>query len=79
MGINAICEFGMRDEDGTRITRRAANAQRHTLMEALRRAQLEGELDAQTDIEILADFFGNCLIRATRKPAHISPKTSGFI
>jgi len=32
MGINAICEFGMRDEDVTRITRRAANAQRHTLM-----------------------------------------------
>src|ERR1700724_2254007 len=31
MGINAICEFGMRDEDVTRITRRASNAQRHTL------------------------------------------------
>ena len=31
MGINAICEFGMRDENVTRITRRAANAQRHTL------------------------------------------------
>jgi hypothetical protein len=32
MGINAICEFGIRDEDVTRITRRAANAQRHTLI-----------------------------------------------
>ena len=57
MGINAICEFGMRDEDVTRITRRAANAQRHALMDTLRRAQMEGELDAQTNIESLADFF----------------------
>jgi hypothetical protein len=47
MEINAICEFGMRDEDVTRITRRAANAQHHTLMDTLRRAQMEGELDAQ--------------------------------
>src|SRR5216683_1389740 len=36
MGINAICEFGMRDEDVTRITRSAARIQRHTLMDALR-------------------------------------------
>jgi TetR/AcrR family transcriptional repressor of nem operon len=61
MGINAICEFGMRDEDVTRITRRAANAQRRTLMDTLRRAQMEGELDAQTDIESLADFFESTL------------------
>jgi AcrR family transcriptional regulator len=61
MGINAVCEFGMRDEDVTRITRRAANAQRHTLMDTLRRAQLEGELDAHTDIESLADFFDSTL------------------
>src|SRR4029077_2919354 len=53
MGINAICEFGMRDEDVTRITRRAANAQRHTLMDTLRRAQMESELDARADIEII--------------------------
>src|SRR3981189_745806 len=57
MGINAICEFGMRDEDVTRITRRAANAQRHALMDTLRRAQLEGELDARTDIERLSHLF----------------------
>jgi len=44
MGINAICEFGMRDQDVTRITRRAANAQRHTLMDTLRRAQKEANL-----------------------------------
>src|SRR6202158_1736923 len=59
MGINAICEFGMRDEDVTRITRSAARIQRHALMDALRRAQMEGELDAQADIESLRDFFEN--------------------
>src|SRR5260370_34014652 len=61
MGINAICEFGLRDEDVTRITRLAANAQRHTLMDTLRRSQIEGELDARTDIERLADFFESTL------------------
>ena len=61
MGINAICEFGMRDEDVTRIIRSAARIQRHALMEALRRAQMEGELDAQTDLESLADFFESTL------------------
>src|ERR1700731_4374770 len=45
MGINAICEFGRRDEDVTRITRSAARIQRHALMDALRRAQMIGELD----------------------------------
>src|ERR1700722_16126063 len=45
MGIN---------EDVTRITHRAACAQRHTLMDTLRRAQKEGELDARTDTESLA-------------------------
>jgi hypothetical protein len=41
----------------TRITRRAANTQRHALMDSLRRAQMEVELDARTNIESLADFF----------------------
>jgi TetR/AcrR family transcriptional repressor of nem operon len=61
MGINAMCEFGMRDEDVTRITRRAANAQRHTLIDTLKRARMEGELDAQVDLESLADFFESTL------------------
>ena len=61
MGINAVCEFGMRDEAVTQITRRAAGVQRHTLMDTLKRAQLEGELDAHTDIESLADFFDSTL------------------
>ena len=75
MGINTICEFGMRDEDVTRITRRAANAQRHTLMDTLRRAQMEGELDARTDIESLADFFEATLagIRIAAKAGKTRP------
>src|ERR1700730_5483467 len=75
MGINAICEFGMGDEEVTRITRRAANAQRHTLMDTLRRAQMEGELDAQADIESLADFFESTLagIRIAAKAGKTRP------
>ena len=75
MGINAICEFGMRDEDVTRITRRAARTQRHALMDALRRAQMEGELDAQTDLESLADFFESTLagIRIAAKAGKTRP------
>jgi TetR/AcrR family transcriptional regulator, transcriptional repressor for nem operon len=61
MGINALCEFGMRDEEVTQITRSAARVQRNTLMDTLRRALLEGELDAHTDIESLADFFDSTL------------------
>ena len=61
MGISTICEFGMRDEDVRRITSSAARMQRHTLMDALRRAQMKGELDAQTDLERLADFFESTL------------------
>jgi len=60
-GINAVCEFGMRDEEVTQITRSAARVQRHTLMDTLRRAQLDGELDPHTDIESLADFFDSTL------------------
>ena len=75
MGINAICEFGMRDEDVTRITRAAAKAQRHTLMDTLRRAQKEGELAARTDIESLADFFESTLagIRIAAKAGKTRP------
>ena len=75
MGINAICEFGMRDEDVTRIIRTAAKAQRHTLMDTLRRAQKEGELDARTDIESLADFFESTLagIRIAAKAGKTRP------
>ena len=75
MGINAICEFGMRDEDVTRIIRSAARIQRHTLMDALRQAQMKGELDAQTDLESLADFFESTLagIRIAAKAGKTRP------
>jgi len=80
MGINAICEFGMRDEDVTRITRSAATTQRRALMDALRRAQREGELDAQTDIESLADFFESTLagIRIAAKAGKTRPALRGI-
>jgi hypothetical protein len=75
MGINAICEFGTRDEDVARIIRSAARIQRHTLMDALRRAQMKGELDAQTDLESLADFFESTLagIRIAAKAGKTRP------
>jgi TetR/AcrR family transcriptional repressor of nem operon len=75
MGINAVCEFGMRDEDVTRIIRSAARTQRHTLMDALRRAQVEGELDAHSDIESLGDFFESTLagIRIAAKAGKTRP------
>jgi TetR/AcrR family transcriptional regulator, transcriptional repressor for nem operon len=75
MGINAVCEFGLRDEEVTQITRSAARVQRHTLMDTLRRAQLEGELDAHTDIESLADFFDSTLagIRIAAKAGKTRP------
>ena len=75
MGINAICEFGMRDEEVTGIIRSAARIQRHALRNALRRAQMEGELDAQTNIESLADFFEATLagIRIAAKAGKTRP------
>ena len=75
MGINAVCEFGMRDEEVTQITRNAARIQRRTLMDTLRRAQQEGELDAHTDIESLADFFDGTLagVRIAAKAGKTRP------
>jgi len=50
-------------------------SQRHTLMDALRRAQMKGELDAQTDLESLADFFESTLagIRIAAKAGKTRP------
>jgi hypothetical protein len=44
-------------------------------MDTLRRAQLEGELDAHTDIESLADFFDSTLagIRIAAKAGKTRP------
>jgi AcrR family transcriptional regulator len=61
MGLNAIGEFGQRDADVTRITRNAARIQRQNLMKVFARAKLQGELDADADLEGMADFFESTL------------------
>jgi TetR/AcrR family transcriptional repressor of nem operon len=61
MGINAICEFGQRDSDVTRIIREAARPQRAALVRALSRAQSEGELSADAELEDMVDFFESTL------------------
>jgi TetR/AcrR family transcriptional repressor of nem operon len=61
MGLNAICEFGQRDSEVTRITRNAARSQRHALMLTLARAKNQGELNPNADLDIMADFFESTL------------------
>ena len=61
MGLNAISEFGQRDADVTRITRKAAGAQRQTLMRVLARAKKQGELSPDADLDSMADFFESTL------------------
>jgi AcrR family transcriptional regulator len=56
MGLNAISEFGLRDEEVTSTIRTAAAKQRTALRELLRRAVEEGELAADR-IDGAADFF----------------------
>ena len=53
MGINAICEFGMRDEDVTRITRPIANAQPHTLLDTLRQLTWRANLVLGRTLRVL--------------------------
>ena len=61
MGLNAVSEFGQRDADVTRITRKAARMQRQALMHVLIRAKTQGELDSDADLDSLADFFESTL------------------
>jgi AcrR family transcriptional regulator len=61
MGLNAIGEFGQRDADVTRITRNAARMQRQHLMKVFARAKTQGEVDADADLEGMADFFESTL------------------
>jgi AcrR family transcriptional regulator len=61
MGLNAISEFGQRDPDVTRITRKAASVQRQTLMHVLARAKKQGELSPDADLASMADFFESTL------------------
>jgi TetR/AcrR family transcriptional regulator, transcriptional repressor for nem operon len=61
MGLNAISEFGQRDADVTRITRRASRLQRQALMRVLTRAKQEGETSPGADLDSMADFFESTL------------------
>jgi AcrR family transcriptional regulator len=61
MGLNAISEFGQRDPDVTRITRKAASMQRQSLMHVLARAKEQGELSPDADLAGMADFFESTL------------------
>jgi AcrR family transcriptional regulator len=61
MGLNAISEFGQRDGDVTRVTRKAASVQRQTLMHVLARAKKQGELSPDADLDSMADFFESTL------------------
>jgi AcrR family transcriptional regulator len=61
MGLNAICEFGQRDANVTRITRHAGRVQRQTLMRVLTRAKNQGELSPDADLDSMADFFESTL------------------
>jgi len=61
MGLNAIGEFGQRDADVTRITQNAARIQRQNLMKVFARAKIQGEIDADADLEGMADFFESTL------------------
>lgn len=60
MGLNAIGEFGQRDEEIIGITERAAR-HRETLMRLLQRAKDEGELEPGADLAAMADFFESTL------------------
>jgi hypothetical protein len=61
IGLNASGEFGQRDDDVTRITRNAARIQRQNLVKVFARAKIQGEVDADADLEGMADFFESTL------------------
>src|SRR5215469_1267563 len=57
MGLNAIAEFGQRDQEVTRITVDAARRLRQALKLAFKRAIDQGELAPDADVDSMADFF----------------------
>ena len=61
MGLNAIGEFGQRDEDVSRITRKAAGLLRQTLIRVLTTAKKQKELRSDADLDSMADFFEGTL------------------
>jgi TetR/AcrR family transcriptional repressor of nem operon len=56
MGLNALSEFGLRDEEVTKTLRSASLAQRKALRELLMRAVQAGEL-CREKVDSAADFF----------------------
>jgi len=68
MGLNAISEFGERDDDVTRISRIAARSQRDTLVRVLEKAKERGEMDPETDIDNAVDFL-ECTFAGIRMAA----------
>jgi AcrR family transcriptional regulator len=61
MGINAVCEFGQRDNEVNQILREAGRRQREALMNVLMRARTQRELSGDVDLAGLADFFESTL------------------
>jgi hypothetical protein len=57
MGVNAICEFGLTDQEVLEAMQDAARLERQVLLDTLIRAKQEGELSADADIAGLADFI----------------------
>ncbi len=57
MGINSICEFGLRDQEVLQAMQSAATMQRKALVAVLKRAKAEGELSPDAEIVALADFL----------------------
>jgi TetR/AcrR family transcriptional repressor of nem operon len=57
MGVNAICEFGLTDQEVLAAMQDAARLERQVLLDTLRKAKKEGELSADADIAGLADFI----------------------
>jgi AcrR family transcriptional regulator len=59
MGTNALCEFGLQDQEVVQALQGRGNAkvQRRLLLATLRQAKAEGELPKDADIPGLADFF----------------------
>jgi TetR/AcrR family transcriptional regulator, transcriptional repressor for nem operon len=56
MGVNAICEFGLTDQEVLEAMQDAARLQRRVLLETLRRAIKQGELAPDADIAGLAEY-----------------------
>ena len=76
MGVRRSNEFGQRDSEVTRITRNAAQVQRHALMLTLARAKNQGELNPNADLGIMADFFASTLA-GIRMAAKAGKKQAG--